>query len=109
MKLDRNKNPNGMGKYALIKLRPRKQKPITTVDLSHVDALARNGLVDWGNRELVVNVVGWMHGRDGKTPFHEDKQNRSLSPSYFVKQEYLLAMESLFPHSAPTQELQERY
>lgn len=46
MKLDRNTNPDGEGKYALINLRVLREKPEFR---ALVEELAENGLVTWGN------------------------------------------------------------
>lgn len=56
MKLDRNLNPNGMGKYALLKLRElenvRESGPFGEIAKPIADAiklLENNGIIDWGN------------------------------------------------------------
>lgn len=43
MKLDRNENPDGRGKYALVRLRG-----LTSDDAKHLLALSNSGCVDFG-------------------------------------------------------------
>lgn len=57
MKLDRNENADGLGKYALLKLRSlseysRDEFPGDLVEpvKSAIDLLDREGLLDWGNK-----------------------------------------------------------
>ena len=50
MKLDRNKNPDGRGKYALLKLRnwPAPDSPDANAVLEAMQTFERLGILDWG-------------------------------------------------------------
>ncbi len=48
MKLDRNINPDGRGKYALLKLRVIGDNPSPQV-LASLSLLEKLGILDWGN------------------------------------------------------------
>ncbi len=50
MKLDRNINPDGKGKYALIKLR-RQEKPFSNEAFAAAELLRSQGLVDFGDTQ----------------------------------------------------------
>lgn len=51
MKLDRNINPDGRGKYALVKLRELDPEKFTPEVFKAVDMLIDNGIVDLGNTQ----------------------------------------------------------
>ncbi len=101
MKLDRNLNPAGTGKYALLKLRKledvRAQEPFGKIAKPIADALKlleENGILDWGNTpqsEFFVIRLSDIYATEALESYAEEAQYDD--PEY-ANEVYELALRS---------------